>query len=184
MHRRDQGPFDLEAGGRPAGVDHPGHRVAALAGQLQAAALVGVEHGAEGDQLVDPARALVDQHAHGVGVTEPDAGGQGVGQVEVGGVLVRPTSTAATPPWAHRVADWESSALDSTPMRSPSRRGLAAARTAADRPATPLPRMRRSRSGMVCTVRSAGGQLGDGLGIAGSPIAVSTPSSVVGPENP
>jgi hypothetical protein len=30
-----------------------------------------------------------------------------------------PPSTAATPPWAHRVADWDSSALVSTPTRSP-----------------------------------------------------------------
>ena len=34
------------------------------------------------------AGALVDEHAHGVGVTQPDAGGQRVGQMEVGGVLV------------------------------------------------------------------------------------------------
>ena len=33
-----------------------------------------------------------------------------------------PPSTAATPPWAQRVADWDSSALVSTPTRRPSRR--------------------------------------------------------------
>ena len=84
----DQGPLDLGAGRRPAGVDDPGHRVAALAGQQQPAALVGVEDGAEGDQLVDPGRALVDQDPHGVDVAQAGAGLEGVGQVEVGRVLV------------------------------------------------------------------------------------------------
>ena len=84
----DQGPLDLGPGGRPAGVDHPGRRVAALAGQGQGPAGLAVEDGAHGDQLVDPGRALVDQHPHGVGVAQAGPGGQGVGQVEVGRVLV------------------------------------------------------------------------------------------------
>ena len=49
---------------------------------------VPVEDGAEGDQLVDPGRPLVDEHPHRVGVAQPGAGGQGVGQVEVGRVGV------------------------------------------------------------------------------------------------
>ena len=64
-----------------------------------------------------------------------------------------PPSTAATPPWAHRVADWDSSALVSTPTRNPLGAvpvpvgaGGAASRTAADRPATPLPRTSTSRA--------------------------------------
>ena len=65
-----------------------GDRVPALAGQQQAPLPVAVEAGAHGDQLVDPARALVDQHPHGVHVAQPHAGGQRVGQVEVGGVGV------------------------------------------------------------------------------------------------
>ena len=95
MHRRrggshgiDERPLDLGAGGRAAGVDDPRQRVAALAGQLERAVGVAVEDGAEGDQLVDAGRALVDEHPHGVDVAEPGAGGQGVGQVEVGGVGV------------------------------------------------------------------------------------------------
>ena len=65
-----------------------------------------------------------------------------------------PPSTAATPPWAQRVADWDSSALVSTPVRSPVGRDPrapagargAARRTAAESPATPLPRTRTSRA--------------------------------------
>ncbi len=65
-----------------------------------------------------------------------------------------PPNTAATPPWAQRVADWDSSALVSTPTRSPVGRdprapagtGAAARRTAAESPATPLPRTRTSKA--------------------------------------
>ena len=87
-HRLDQGPLDLGAGGGTAGVHDPGQAVAALAGQLEAALLVAVEHGPQRDQLVDPARALVDQHPHRVAVAQPGTGGQGVGQVQVGRVRV------------------------------------------------------------------------------------------------
>ncbi len=114
------------------GIEWPPSRAS-----CEAAAFVGVEHRAEGDQLVDPVRALVDQHPHGVGVAQPGAGGQGVGQMEVGGVLILGESTAATPPWAHRVADWDSSALDSTPMRRPPGAGWP--------PPAPRPRGRRRR---------------------------------------
>ena len=55
-------------------------------------------------------------------------------------------STAATPPCAQRVADWDSAPLVSTPRE---REGEGppgpASRTAADRPATPLPRTRTSK---------------------------------------
>src|SRR5262249_52837984 len=54
-----------------------------------------------------------------------------------------PPRTAATPPWAQRVAAWDSSALVSTPTRSAM---SSAARTAADSPATPLPSTSRSSS--------------------------------------
>ncbi len=59
------------------------------------------------------------------------------------------------PPWAQRVVDWESSALVRTPTRStpppapvprPDPPIGAARRTAAERPATPLPRTRTSRT--------------------------------------
>ena len=69
-----------------------------------------------------------------------------------------PPSTAATPPWAQRVADWDSSRLGQDP--DPEAGSAPASRTrrtepgdrrrpatAADRPATPLPRTRTSRRG-------------------------------------
>ncbi len=53
-----------------------------------------------------------------------------------------PGSTAAIPPWAQRVVDCSSSPLVMTPTRVPPR---SASRTAAERPATPLPTTRTSR---------------------------------------
>ena len=84
----DQGPLHLGPGGRPSGVDHPGRGVAALTGQGQGPAGLPVEDGAHGDQLVDPGRAFVDQDPDRVGVAQAGPGGQGVGQVEIGRVLV------------------------------------------------------------------------------------------------
>ena len=85
-HRRHERPLDLDARGRAPGVHHPGVRVAALAGQQQLTGGVPVEDGAERDQLVDPGRPLVHEHPHRVVVAQPGAGGQGVGEVEVGRV--------------------------------------------------------------------------------------------------
>ena len=88
-HGGDERPLDLHAGGGAAGVDDAGDGVAALPGPGQlAAGVVDVEDGAEGDQLVDPVGALVDEHPHGVDVAQAVAGGEGVGEVEVGGVGV------------------------------------------------------------------------------------------------
>ncbi len=72
-----------------------------------------------------------------------------------------PPSTAATPPWAHRVADCDSAPLVSTPRARPGPPAATAParRTAADSPATPLPSTRTSkgpgRSASVTPVRSA-----------------------------
>jgi hypothetical protein len=84
----DQGPLDLGPRGRAAGVDHPRPGVPALAGQRQEAGGLPVELHPERDQLVDPARPLVDQNPHRLLVAEPGPGGQGVGQVQIGRVLV------------------------------------------------------------------------------------------------
>ena len=84
----DQGPLDLGTGGRPAGVDDPGGGVTALAGQGQGSSRLAVEHGAHGDELAHPGGALVHQDPDGVGIAQSGAGGQGVGQMEVGRVLV------------------------------------------------------------------------------------------------
>ena len=72
----------------PPGMDDPRRGVAPLVGQRQRPAGLAVEDGAHGDELVDPRRALVHQYPHRVGVAQAGAGGQGVGQVEIGGVLV------------------------------------------------------------------------------------------------
>ncbi len=87
-HRVDQGPLDLRPSGRPAGVHHPGHGVPALPRQGQAAGGVEVEHRPQGDEVLHPARPLVDQDPDGVDVAQAGAGGQGVGQVEIGGIGV------------------------------------------------------------------------------------------------
>ena len=81
--RRDERPFDLGARRRTAGVHDTGDRVAAFAGQLQVAALVAVELGAQRDELLDATGALVDQDAHGVDVAQAGSRGEGVGEVQV-----------------------------------------------------------------------------------------------------
>ena len=60
-----------------------GHRVPALTGELEVAPLVTVELRAERDQVLDPARALVDQHPHRVDVAQARARRERVGQVQV-----------------------------------------------------------------------------------------------------
>ena len=85
VHQR---PLDLGAGRGTAGVNHARVRVASFSRQLQGAVRITVEHGAEGDEFVHPSRALVDEHAHGVDVTQADTSLQGVGQVQVGRVRI------------------------------------------------------------------------------------------------
>ena len=70
-----------------------------------------------------------------------------------------PASTAATPPCAQRVAACDSSDFVSTPTRSAS---SSAARTAADSPATPLPRTSRSSSSAPSQVMGPPGQASAG----------------------
>ncbi len=84
----DEGPLHLRPRGGAAGVHDARPGVAPLAGQGQQARGLTVELDAERDQLVHPPRPLVDEDAHGLLVAQARAGGQGVGQVEIGGVLV------------------------------------------------------------------------------------------------
>ncbi len=72
-----------------------------------------------------------------------------------------PPSTAATPPWAQRVVAWASSPLVRTPTRRP---WTSAARTAADRPATPDPRTSRSSTG--ASPAAGGASVGRHLDVA------------------
>ena len=87
-HGLDQRTLDLGAGGGAAGVDDAGGRVAALAGEGEAAPGVRVEHRSQGDELLHPAGSLADEDLDRVHVAQPGAGGQSVSQVEVRRVLV------------------------------------------------------------------------------------------------
>ena len=84
----DQSPLHLGPGRRPSGMDHARVGVPTLAGQSQEPAGLPIEVHPERDQLMDPARALVDQNPHRLLVAEPGAGGQRVGQMQIGRVLV------------------------------------------------------------------------------------------------
>ena len=68
---------------------------------IEVAALVTIELGAEGDQLLDPPGPLVDEHPHGVQIAQPGAGGEGVGEVQVdllGIPCRRSGNTSLSPP--------------------------------------------------------------------------------------
>ena len=79
--------------------------------------VVAVERGAEGGQLAHPGRAFVDQDAHRVASHRP-APAAGCRRGASRPSPRRAPSTAATPPWAHWVADSARSPLVSTPTRS------------------------------------------------------------------
>ena len=82
----DDGPHDLAAGLVAQGVDDPGVRVAPFAAQGDVAVDL-VEVGAPVDQLADPVGCLADDHLDDLGVAQPLAGGQRVGDVVVEAVL-------------------------------------------------------------------------------------------------
>ena len=87
-HSRDEGTLHLGAGGRAARVQDSSRRVATFPCPRQPAAGDPVKHGAEGDELVDPLGAFVDEHTNRGLVAQAGSGAQRVGQVEVGRVLV------------------------------------------------------------------------------------------------
>ncbi|CAB4876373.1 unannotated protein [freshwater metagenome] len=62
--------------------------MAALTGQRDGPRGIGVEPGAEGDQLPERDGALSDQNAHGLVVAEPNPGHERVGQVLLGRVVL------------------------------------------------------------------------------------------------
>ena len=82
----DHRAHDLAAGGIAQGVDDPRMRMAPFAGQGHLAVDL-VEVGAPGDQLVDPRGGLADHQRHDLGVTQPPARRQGVGDVVLEVVL-------------------------------------------------------------------------------------------------
>jgi hypothetical protein len=88
LDRSHEGALHFGPCGHPAGVEDPRHRVTTLAGAGQAPRRAAIEHGPEGDQLVDAGRALVDEHADGRFVAQSAACPQRVGEMQVGRVLV------------------------------------------------------------------------------------------------
>ncbi len=141
---RDESAFDLGPGRRPSGVDHASARVASFARQGEQPGRLAVELDTERDQFVDPPWALVDENAHRLFVADPGARREGVGQVQVGRIFVA-TEHGGDSPWAQRVADCDSAPLVSTPSDKAGGAPGSASRTAAVRPATPLPRTRTSK---------------------------------------
>ncbi len=83
----DERARDLGAGGVTAGVRDPVAVVAALAGQLDLAAGVAVELGAQRHELAHPVGSLGHQDAHRLGVAQPDAGHERVVEVLLRRVL-------------------------------------------------------------------------------------------------
>ena len=161
----DEGAFDLGTGGRPAGVHHPGRRMAALAGELPDAPVVAVELGAEGRQLTHPGRALADEHLHRGPVAQAGPGPEGVGGVQGDrvdevravrcGLHVGLACDGAPPPPRPGPTGWPSRpGRPSTAPRSAGRAPPRRARAAADRPATPLPTTSRSSGSTAAAGRS------------------------------
>ena len=81
VQRGDERAGDLLARGVAAGVGDPVLVVPTLAGQPELALVVEVELGAEGDELADPLRPLVDESRDGRDVAHAAARHEGVVQV-------------------------------------------------------------------------------------------------------
>ncbi len=83
-----EGPLDLGAGRSPTRVEDAGRGVPAFSGASQATIGLAIEHGAKRDQLAHASGAFVHQDAHCIDVAKPGPCREGVGLMEVGGVLV------------------------------------------------------------------------------------------------
>ena len=81
-HAMDDRAHDLATGLVAEGVHDPGVRVPAFESQRHMAVDL-IEVGAPLDQLTDPDRCLADDHLDDLGIAEPLAGSQGVGDVVV-----------------------------------------------------------------------------------------------------
>ncbi len=147
LDRRDERALDLGAGGVAAGVHDAGGGVAAFArqgepGRLAVSGLVEVR--AHGDELAHAVGAFGDEHPHRVGVAETGAGGDGVGEVQLGRVVESAVERGGDATLRVRA----SPSVPSSPfVRTITDQPARAAWTAADRPATPLPSTRRSNIG-------------------------------------
>ena len=87
LDRDRQRPLDLGAGRVAARVDDAGHGVAALSSEREGS-VDAVEVRAQRHELADTRRSFGREHAHRVGVVEPTSGGERVGAVQLGRVVV------------------------------------------------------------------------------------------------
>ena len=184
LHGLHQRPLDLRRRSPRRRRAPPGHRVAALPGQRTAG------RGRPG--RTPRPRAIRFWTRAGPSSTSTRTASTSHRPAPAARVSARcrsvesgsPPSTAATPPWAQRVAAWSRSPLVSTPTRRPGPlpvRPPAGRRTAAaaDRPATPLPSTSRSStsaSGSASVGPQAGRLSASTLTTSGSKPA-SSPSS-------
>ena len=87
-HRFDEGALDFRTCGGAAHVQDTRCRVTAFPRSAKAPSRTPVEHGSEGDELVDPLGAFVHKHPNCGLVAQSRAGAQRVRQVKIGRVLV------------------------------------------------------------------------------------------------
>ena len=121
-------------------MDDAAPRVSALESQGELAARVKVEGDSPLAQLAHRLGCLLDQSLDGRGAAEAAPGGD-----RVGGVLgrrVAGSSAAASPPWAQKLALWESGVREITQTAAP----CSAARSAVHNPAAPPPTTATSHS--------------------------------------
>ena len=87
-HRLDERALDLGARRGAACVHDARKGVTSLACELEASVGRTIERGTHGDELRDPVRSLVDEHAHGFDVAQTGSGRERVGEMQVRGVRV------------------------------------------------------------------------------------------------
>ena len=87
-YRGDQRPLDLGPGGGSARVDDARDGMTTLPGQFEFPGVVVIEPRADGDEVVDPGGALVDQYPHRVDVAESGTGRERVREVQVEVVVI------------------------------------------------------------------------------------------------
>ena len=116
VERGDERARDLGAGRVAAGVRDPVAVVAALAGQLDLAAGVAVELGAERHELAHPVGPLGDQDAHGLASQSPTPATSVSSRCSCG--VSSGSSAAAMPPWAQAVDPADSTVLVTSSTRS------------------------------------------------------------------
>lgn len=85
---RHESPFNLCSSGSATSVQDAGYRVTALSRPRQPPPRHSVENRTQSDELVNPLGALVNEHPDCSRVAESGPSAKGVGEVEIGRVLV------------------------------------------------------------------------------------------------